>query len=151
LRWALKAAVRVVTPTHYVGAVVAIFNDQGSVLLVEHVFRTDYPWGLPGGWISRGETPQDGVRREVREELKLDIEVKELLSVARIPATRMSNHPAHLGMAYYGRLLGGVATPSGEVLSIRWADPEHIEEELAPFQRQAIAVGAAVFARNRQP
>jgi len=143
--------VRVITPTHYVGAVVAIFNEQGSVLLVEHVFRTDYPWGLPGGWISRSEAPNDAVKREVLEELKLEIEVKDLLSVARIPATRMSNHPAHLGMAYYGRLLGGVATPSGEVLSMRWADPENIEQELAPFQKQAIAVGAVVFKRDRQP
>ena len=57
LRWVLKAAVRTLTPTHYVGAVAAIFDDAGRVLLVEHVFRTDYPWGLPGGWVSRGEPP----------------------------------------------------------------------------------------------
>ena len=107
LRWALKIAVRLVAPRHYVGAVAAVFDDAGNVLLVEHVFRTDYPWGLPGGWVEPGEAPVDAVRREIQEELQLQIDVKELLSVARISPTVMANHPSHLGLAYYARLSAG--------------------------------------------
>ncbi len=139
LRWILKVAVRMLAPTHYVGAVVAVFDDSGRVLIVEHVFRTDHPWGLPGGWISRGEAPADAVTREVREELQLDIEVRELIAAARIPATRMANHPSHLGLAYYARLRGG----------LRWADPDSIDEDLAPFQRHAVVAGRSVFAREQ--
>lgn len=149
LRWVLKAAVRMLAPTHYVGAVAAVFDDSGRVLIVEHVFRTDHPWGLPGGWISRGEAPADAVARELREELQLDIEVKELIAAARIPATRMANHPSHLGLAYYARLRGGRCAPSGEVLSVRWADPDSIDEDLAPFQRHAVLAGRSAFARER--
>jgi ADP-ribose pyrophosphatase YjhB (NUDIX family) len=149
LRWALKAAVRMLAPTHYVGAVAAVFDDAGHVLIVEHVFRTDHPWGLPGGWISRGEAPADAVARELREELQLDIEVKELIAAARIPATRMANHPSHLGLAYYARLRGGRCAPSGEVLGMRWADPDSIAEDLAPFQRHAVVAGRSAFARER--
>src|SRR6266700_944803 len=104
LRWALKVAVRLLSPTQYVGAVAAVFDDAGKVLLVEHVFRTDFPWGLPGGWVARGEAPVDAVRREIQEELQLQIDVKELLAVARILPTVMANHPAHLGLAYYAKL-----------------------------------------------
>lgn len=149
LRWALKAAVRLLAPTHYVGAVVAIFDDVGRVLIVEHVFRTDHPWGLPGGWISRGEAPAATVAREVREELQLEIEVKELIAASRIPATRLANHPSHLGLAYYARLKSGRCIPSSEVLSVRWADPDNIEEDLSMFQRSAIIAGRSVLAREQ--
>src|SRR6266508_3158068 len=104
LRWALKVAVRLLAPRHYAGAVAAVFDQAGRVLLVEHVFRTDHPWGLPGGWISRGEAPSEAVVREIREELGMEIEVRELVAAGRVPATRMANHPSHLGLAYYARL-----------------------------------------------
>ena len=43
---------------------------QGQVLLVEHVFHPYAPWGLPGGWIDRNESPsQTAVIRELQEEL----------------------------------------------------------------------------------
>jgi 8-oxo-dGTP diphosphatase len=151
LRWALKVAVRAFAPTHYVGAVAAVFDDAGRVLLVEHVFRTDHPWGLPGGWVSRGESPADAVARELREELQLDVEVKELIGAARIRPTRMANHPSHLGLAYYARLRGGQCTPSsGEVLGFRWADPDRIDEDLAPFQLEAVFAGRSAFTRAGQ-
>jgi 8-oxo-dGTP diphosphatase len=149
LRWALKLAVRVLVPTHYVGAVAAVFDDRGRVLLVEHVFRTDHPWGLPGGWISRGEAPSAAVVRELREELDIEIEIRELVAAARIPATRMANHPSHLGLAYYARLKTAGSIRSREVLSLRWAAPDSLDEDLAPFQRSAIIAAQAAFSRDR--
>ena len=148
LRWLLKLAVRMLAPTHYVGAVAAVFDETGRVLIVEHVFRTDHPWGLPGGWISHGEAPAETVAREIREELQLEVEVRELIAAARIPATRMANHPSHIGLAYYARVRSGRAVPSGEILGARWADPTNIEEDLAPFQRDAVVAGRLAFARE---
>src|SRR5467141_1565679 len=77
--WGMKLAVRLFAPRQCVGAVGVVFNQAGQVLIVEHVFRTDFPWGLPGGWIECGENPADTVRREIEEELKLKVEVKRLL------------------------------------------------------------------------
>ena len=150
LRRVLKIAVRLFASTHYVGAVAALFDDEGRVLLVEHVFRTDHPWGLPGGWVARGETPIDAVTREVQEELRLEVDVRELLSVAIIQETEMAAHPRHLELAYYARLRAGRYTPSSELLSVRWADPEHIDEDLAPFQRAAVVAGRAAFDRDTE-
>lgn len=48
----------------------------GRVLLVHrHPDRSIYPdvWDLPGGHIEPGEIPEDALRREVREELGVDV------------------------------------------------------------------------------
>lgn len=58
---------------------VAIFDDEGRVLLLEHTFRPDSGWGLPGGFMNSGEQPEAGVRREIREEVGIELDKVELL------------------------------------------------------------------------
>jgi 8-oxo-dGTP pyrophosphatase MutT (NUDIX family) len=76
-----QALWRLTRPRFSVGAVGVVFNDLDEVLLVEHVFHPHFPWGLPGGWVERGEDPRDAVRRELREELELEVEVGNVVSV----------------------------------------------------------------------
>lgn len=66
-----------------VGAVV--FDDDGRLLLVQ---RANPPaqglWSLPGGRVEPGEPAQEAVRREVREETGLEIEIlREVGTVER--------------------------------------------------------------------
>jgi ADP-ribose pyrophosphatase YjhB (NUDIX family) len=139
LRWLVRGAVRVVAPTHRVGAVGVVFDPQGRVLLVEHAFRTDFPWGLPGGWVESGEEPSAAVRRELREELGLDVEVGELAECAVVGRIRTSTHPVHLGLAYACELKSGAGTLSIEALGYDWIDPSSSTKVLSPFQQAAIA------------
>lgn len=44
----------------------AIFNRQGEILLVQR--REDALWALPGGLIALGETPAEGLCRQIWEE-----------------------------------------------------------------------------------
>ena len=63
-----------------VAAAAALFTDQaGRVLLVKPNYR-DY-WSLAGGILEHGEPPHVGCRREVFEEIGLDIEPGPLLAV----------------------------------------------------------------------
>lgn len=148
VRFLLKVAVRLLAPTNFVGAVVAVFDDADRVLIVEHVYRTDFAWGLPGGWVKRAESPADAVVREVREELQLEIELKALVLASIVPSSPMANHPPHLGLAYYARSKGQPTIKSGEILGFKFVDHLHIDEELAPFQREAIAAASAVLIRS---
>jgi 8-oxo-dGTP diphosphatase len=80
-----RLAVRAGTPSYTVGAVLALAHD-GSYLLLCQRHRPD--WSLPGGLLDRGEHPADGVRREVREELGLAVEVGEPATVVADPGLR---------------------------------------------------------------
>jgi 8-oxo-dGTP pyrophosphatase MutT (NUDIX family) len=138
LRAMLRIAAWFKAPRQPVGAVGVVFDDLGRVLLVEHVFRTDFPWGLPGGWVERGEDPRDTVRREVQEELGLSVDVGSLLLSEQIGLTEKSTHPPHLGLAFACRLLSGTCRVSSEVVSVEWVSPGEIQQQLAPFQSKAI-------------
>jgi 8-oxo-dGTP pyrophosphatase MutT (NUDIX family) len=68
-RW----VVRVLWPKYTVGAMCVIERSDGAVLLVRQHYRRQ--WGTPGGLLNRREDPADAARREVREEVGLDIEL----------------------------------------------------------------------------
>ena len=57
-------------PTPTVGAL--IFNVAGQVLMI-HTHKWSNLWGIPGGKIKCGETSEDALRRELKEETALDI------------------------------------------------------------------------------
>ena len=142
MRFALKVVAAVVAPRQPVGAVGVLFNDQGQVLLVEHVFRTDFPWGLPGGWIERGETPAHAVAREFEEELGLAIEVGPLVHSQVVGLVEKSTHPKHLGLAFACRWKAGAVRLTREVIAAEWVAPHAIPYPIAPFQRQAVELAA---------
>lgn len=54
-----------------VGVVGIVSDRDHRVLLLEHRFRTPWRWGLPGGFISRGEALWEGLERELSEEIGL--------------------------------------------------------------------------------
>ena len=56
-----------------------ILNENGEILLQR---RGDCNmWGLPGGTVELGETPQMAAIREVKEETGLDVEIGELIGI----------------------------------------------------------------------
>ncbi len=156
LRWLLAVGVRLFVPRHYVGAVGAIFNDAGQVLLMEHVFRPHYPWGLPGGWVEYGESPADAVRREIEEELGLKVELKQVLSCEVQGGGLKNTTPRGLGLVYYCRLVGEANSNklaetqnNREILAIEWADPTTISYTLTPLERRGILFAKQAFEREQ--
>ncbi|HEY1014258.1 MAG TPA: NUDIX domain-containing protein, partial [Herpetosiphonaceae bacterium] len=68
--------------THFLlGVAGVVRDDEGRLLLFKHTYRKRYPWGLPGGWMSRGESPLEGLKREIYEESKLEIVPERLLLI----------------------------------------------------------------------
>ncbi|MFO7675163.1 MAG: NUDIX hydrolase [bacterium] len=72
-------------------AVDCVIDIGGRVVVVR---RRNEPigWALPGGFVGRGETVEDAVRRETREETGLDLEDLEQFHVYSDPARDPRGH-----------------------------------------------------------
>jgi len=65
-------------PEPTVGAL--ILNEEGKVLLVKS-FKWEGYYTVPGGHVEVGETMEEAVKREVREEVGLEVEPIEFLRI----------------------------------------------------------------------
>ncbi|MFC1645205.1 NUDIX domain-containing protein [Patescibacteria group bacterium] len=53
------------------------FDEHGNLLVLETSYKEG--WTIPGGVVDEGESVIDGLKREVKEEIGLDISSKKLL------------------------------------------------------------------------
>ncbi len=53
-------------------AVDAIVDYQGKIVLIERK-NPPYGWAIPGGFVDVGETVEDAVRREMKEEIGVEL------------------------------------------------------------------------------
>ena len=99
---------RIIRPLFQVFAAGVIFNQDNKILLVKSTYQRFHPWGLPGGSLDYGESPEDAVKREVWEETGLIVEIKRFLLVK-------TWSPDRVGMYYLCEITGGEIQPTDEV------------------------------------
>lgn len=86
--WRARKAARRVdsgTPVWYTPIVLGYIERDGAVLLTRRPpgVHQAGAWEFPGGKVEPGETPQDALRRELREELGVDVTVGDELAAVR--------------------------------------------------------------------
>jgi ADP-ribose pyrophosphatase YjhB (NUDIX family) len=119
-------------------------SADGSVILARHRFGSPQ-WRLLGGFIAREESLQDALRREIREETGLEIEVGPLLEA------NTGHRWARVEIVYAYRVVGGSVALTNEVLEIGSFAPEQLPAVRAD-QRGLVerhAATAAAWARGR--
>lgn len=109
-----------------------IFDDRGRILLLEHVFRPDSGWGIPGGFLARGEQPEEGLRRELREEVGLELDDVKLLLV------RSLHRPRQIEIYFRARPQGEPQPRSFEIKRAEWFALDDLPAELSKDQRTMI-------------
>ena len=124
--------VRLAAPSFTVGAACVVERDDGRILLVRLAYRDG--WVRPGGLIKRREDVADCARREVGEEVGLDV---ELLGA---PAVVVDARPQRIDVVFRARVAAGrapdaAAARSPEIREVRW----FAAGELPALQHEAVS------------
>lgn len=138
-RWTMRAT----HPRFTVTAGAIIFNDSGEVLLLKHRFRVGSGWGLPGGFLEAGEQPLDALRRELREEIGLEVLDAEIF------AARSFRKPRQVEVLFRCRANGAVQPRAMEVERAEWFSLSSLPEGLPKDQRRFVERAAGDGAKGR--
>jgi 8-oxo-dGTP pyrophosphatase MutT (NUDIX family) len=135
MRHNLARALGAVTPR--LGGDAAIFDDQGRVLLM---LRTDNQrWCMPGGMAEVGETSEQSVIREVREETGLEVKILELVGVFTALPARNNNIQTLMISLYLCGIVGGTLRSSHEDLGLQFWNLEDVPSWSGPHEHMARA------------
>jgi ADP-ribose pyrophosphatase YjhB (NUDIX family) len=125
-------------PLAIVQAVILSDAEPHRVLLS---IRSDlFGWELPGGTPEPGESAEATLRREVREETGLEVEID-----AHVGDWKREGFRPHTARVFRCRVVGGGLTPSDETPRVAWFDAENPPNELLPWYREPLAAALDVL------
>ncbi len=104
-----------------------ITNENGEILLLNHLMRPGSGWGLPGGFIEFGEQPDAAFRRELREET--GIELRD------INMYRCRTLKRHIEIIFIATGVGEAEVKSREIIELAWFEVENIPTEMSLDQQ----------------
>lgn len=136
-------------PTHLVSVAALVTNDLGEILLVNSPWRG---WEYPGGLIEPGETFQEALKREVREEAGVEIEITGFVGICKNVGKDIVN------IDFTAKYVSGELTTSDESTEVCWTTAEKAMDMITfPLTRKRLAnmlshgKDAALFCFRRDP
>jgi len=117
-----------------------IRDSRGRVLLTEQTIKPQ--WDLPGGVVEPDESPWQGVVREVREELGLELSVAGLLAVNWLPSWRQWDDACifvfDLGV-HDAAIVERMTLQATEIRAVHWSDADLVQERAAAATADLLA------------
>lgn len=118
---------RIFQPKFTVSAAAIVFNDEGKVLLLDHILRPHSGWGVPGGFIDAYEQPEAALRRELKEETGLDLNDVSLYRCRTIKK--------HIEIIFTARAIGEAVVGSREIRQLKWVSLDDMPPEMSLDQQ----------------
>lgn len=102
---------------------------DGKVLVTQRAIEPEKGrWDVPGGFLSAGEEPIDGLKRELREELGIEVDVSVTDCVSMVPHPYGPEGDYVLALGFLARLDSGEPAAADDVGDFRWVDGVELEE-----------------------
>ncbi|MGL4335833.1 MAG: NUDIX hydrolase [Turicibacter sp.] len=135
-------------PTHIIAAGAIIFNDNSEILMIKNPRKG---WEYPGGMIDCGETLIQGLKREVKEETGIEINIIKMIGMYSNIKTQpgyngVKEIPTTLIMDFICQYDSGLLSTSEESLEIGWFSSEEALARINP--RQKYRLEAALKQQN---
>lgn len=132
----------------YAGVPVIIQNSKGEILLGKRRRNmATFPgfWGLPGGMPNYKEKLVDTAKREVKEELGVDIKIikKSKDIYENFPCKKSGLHS--VDVAHYGKIIKGIPKPKDETSEIKWFKPSEIRKMNLAYEHKKILKGEGLI------
>lgn len=110
-------------------------------------------WSIPGGMVELGETLEESVRREIREETGLIIEPLEVIGAFdRIEKTRSRVRYHYVIVDYLCRRTGGRLKPASDVRDARWVERRNLPKYgVTPLAASVIAEAFRLASTKSMP
>ena len=118
-------------PDHPVVGVGAVVVRDAKALIIKRAHEPRKgEWSLPGGLLELGESLQDAVRREIKEETSLDIEVGPVIETFdRVHRDEQGKIRYHFVIVdYVCWPAGGEAVPGSDAEDVAWVTAEQIDD-----------------------
>ena len=128
--WLRLLIIRTTQEKFTVSAAAVITDEEGKVLLLNHLLRPLSGWGLPGGFVNAGEQPEEAIRREIREETGMEINNVTMFRVRTIRR--------HIEILFTAEPLGEATVQSREILGLGWFGIDDLPEGLPRSQKNVI-------------
>ena len=129
---------------------VAIVNELGQILLVKY---QDQSWGIPGGLMELGESAEECLVREVKEEINLELKSFQLFGVfsGNELFTKLRN-----GDEYYNVIVGYISThfegdiipDTKEVLEAAFFNLSEVPEKTNPYIKEKLTQLGPLLMKN---
>lgn len=118
-------------------ASVLIMNGD-RVLLGKRAYEPSKgKWDVIGGFLELSEHPEVGARREVREEVGVELSELEFLGFF-MDAYYGSDEEATLNIAYISNITSGTPTPNDDIVELQWFPLDALPSEIAFKNGQAM-------------
>ncbi|MFI6730309.1 NUDIX hydrolase [Streptomyces sp. R-74717] len=133
-------------PKHIAGAGAIIHDADGRILLVRPSYG-DGTWEVPGGALDTGENPWQAARREVKEELGIELTPGRLLAVDWVPE-RADGRPPLANYLFDGGLITEheaqtrIHLDPDELTAWQLATPDQWDTLLAPHMARRLHAGS---------
>ncbi|MDE1850483.1 MAG: NUDIX hydrolase [Candidatus Micrarchaeota archaeon] len=108
------------------GAAAVIQNEEGRVLLGRRGVFPKGIWVFPGWGIEYGESSEQTVIREIKEEIGLEIKPVRLIKVFEMILPKINTH--RIIFFYLAKAVGGEVKLTSDIDEIKWVFPEEISK-----------------------
>ncbi len=112
-----------------------IENGDGEILLVERGREPQKGyWDLPGGFMAEYESLEESVKREIKEELGVDIEVDDIIGAYPDVYDYQDILVPTICIAVSGKITEGELHPADDVASYKFFSKEEVVQQKLAFK-----------------